>query len=184
MPDATADSTTDLFPDDTTPAPQKPKQWGGDPRVPQGHGTFTNPDPVQVSPVRLSGTSSSGKTSVDTPSMEAIANHIETLIPYVQRAQTAVSRVSVAPGAFYHANLLRTKVMGSDGQGGLKDGCEKTLTDVANGLTDFCTGLRAMSKKYQTIEEANKMKADDVQNYMADATPDFNAVPQDMTSTS
>ncbi|MEU3341157.1 hypothetical protein [Streptomyces sp. NPDC006668] len=175
MLDKTAEYPTRMYPDPPAPAPYQPKEWDGPTNVPDGHGSYTNHDPVRK-PNVPGGSGGGKKTQVNTASMEQFASNIETLIPYVQRASSALGRVSPAPGAFYHANVMREKVSGNGGDGCLRDAYLKVLTDLANGLTELCHGVRLMNKKYQSIEEANKMSAKDLQDYMYDAGTDLNTL--------
>jgi len=155
----------------------KTEQWAGDPKVPAGHGTYENPQPTEQPPVPK-GAEGSGTTSVDTPSMNAFAGNVERLISPVQKAQAALRNVDVAPGAFYHAYQLRSKVTG-DGTGGLKDAYSRILDDLADGLTELSTGMRNLSKQYDTTEEANGMTAKDLQDQMQNAVTDFGALERD-----
>src|SRR5438128_1550388 len=83
-----------------------------------------------------------------------------------QQARDALNRVSVAPGAFYHANQIRKQVSGENGDNGLKGDYLKVLDDLAGALTDLRDGVRQLSQKYKTIEDANGMKAKDLQEAM------------------
>src|SRR4051812_16834352 len=51
-------------------------------------------------------------TSVSTPSLDLFATNIDLLIQPVRDVAAALTDVSVAPGAFYHANVMRTSVNG------------------------------------------------------------------------
>ncbi|WP_405746025.1 hypothetical protein OG422_25520 [Streptomyces sp. NBC_01525] len=164
--------------DDALPDDLGLPMWKGDSHIQAGHGTPRNASPIDPPPVPK-GSSGSGGTSVDTPSMELFASNIERLISAVQKAGDVLGNVSVAPGAFYHANQIRTKVSGANSDSGLKDAYVKVLADLASGLTDLRDGVRQLSQKYKSIEDANGMKSKDLQDAMESATADFNAMMSD-----
>lgn len=164
---------------DPEPPKHKLEEYKGDKDVPSGHGTFHNPDPTSVPPVPKNGDGGSRDTKVSTGSMEVCAKNLEQLIAPVQRAKQALHGVDTRPGAFFHANQIRSKVTGSGGEtGGLKDAYSKVLDDLADGLTDLCNGIRSLSKQYDSTEEANEMKAKDLDEYMYRAGADFQALGQ------
>jgi hypothetical protein len=157
----------------------KPEEYKGDKDVPSGHGTYHNPEPTSAPPVPKDSGGGSHETTVSTSSMEAFAKNIEQLIAPVQKAHQALKGVDVRPGAFYHANLVRSKVSGGGGEaGGLKDAYGKILDDLADGLTDLCNGIRLMSKEYDSTEEANEMAAKDLEEYVYRAGSAFQALGQ------
>lgn len=152
--------------------------WNGNPNVPPGHGTYHNPDPVTTPLVPRGTGGSAGTTSVDTPSMLRFADNIEQLLNPCKRAQLGLKNVQVAPGAFFHANQMRSKVSG-DGSGGLKDSYLRILDDLTDGLTDLCSGIRLLAKNYDTTEEQNGMAAKDLQEALRNAIAGFGALERD-----
>jgi hypothetical protein len=153
--------------------------WGGGSNIPNGHGTATDPNPL-TPPVVPKGSGGSGnKQSVHTPSMELFANNIDVLIQPVLAAAKLLAQVAVAPGAFYHANQMRTKVSGANNDAGLKAAYTKVLDDLATGLTDIRNGMRELSKKYKSAEDAGRMSAKAVQDAMNKAQADFNTLMTD-----
>jgi len=155
------------------------EQYKGDKDVPSGHGTYHNADPLSAPPVPKNSDGDSHETKVSTPSMELFASNIEQLIAPVQRCQQTLKGVDIRPGAFFHANLIRSKVSGGGGEsGGIKDAYSKILDDLADGLTDLCSGVRNMAKQYDSTEEANKMTAKELEEYMYRAGSDFQALGQ------
>ncbi|MFG2887807.1 hypothetical protein ACGFYV_36990 [Streptomyces sp. NPDC048297] len=125
------------------------------------------------------GGKGSGHTSIDTPSMELFAANMDKLIEPVQAALDGLSDVSVAPGGFYHANLIRTNINGLNADGGLKASFQHVLSDLVQGLSDTRDTMKSLSVKYINIEDANKMKAADLQQAMQSAQADFDALNKD-----
>ncbi|MFD0276375.1 hypothetical protein ACFVHB_21070 [Kitasatospora sp. NPDC127111] len=150
--------------------------WDGDSNVGAGHGTFSDSNPVLVPAVPRNGATGPGGIAVSTPSLDVFAANIDRLIQPVKDVATALEDVSVAPGAFYHANMMRNKVNGPNGDTGLKKEFTDSLASLVTGLTDLRDGVKALSAKYRTVEEANGMTARDFHDALADAVGDFNAV--------
>ncbi|WP_369192063.1 hypothetical protein [Streptomyces sp. R08] len=115
-------------------------------------------------------------TSVSTPSLDLFATNIDLLIQPVRDVATALSDVSVAPGAFYHANVMRTSVNGPNADAGLKKSYGDALTALVRGLTDLRDGVKGLSHKYATTEDANGMTAQDLADAFTTTTADFNTV--------
>ncbi|MFE4630173.1 hypothetical protein [Streptomyces mirabilis] len=115
-------------------------------------------------------------TSVSTPSLELFANNIDRLIQPVRDVATGLSDVAVAPGAFYHANKMRTDVNGPNADDGLKKSYSEALSALVRGLTDLRDGVRGLSRKYATAEEANNMTAQDLADAFTTTTADFNTM--------
>ncbi|MER6211743.1 hypothetical protein [Streptomyces sp. NPDC001642] len=115
-------------------------------------------------------------TSVSTPSLDLFATNIDLLIQPVRDVATALTDVSVAPGAFYHANVMRTSVNGPNADAGLKKSYGDALTALVRGLTDLRDGVNGLSHKYATTEDANGMTAQDLADAFTTTTADFNTV--------
>ena len=115
-------------------------------------------------------------TSISTPSMDLFASNIDLLIQPVRNVATALNDVAVAPGAFYHANKMRATVNGANADGGLKKSYGDALSALIRGLTDLRDGVRALSRKYGTTEEANNMTASDLADAFTTTTADFNTM--------
>ncbi|WP_427924625.1 hypothetical protein [Streptomyces sp. cg40] len=113
-------------------------------------------------------------TSISTPSMDLLASNVDLLIQPVRDAATKLNDVAIAPGAFYHANVMRTKVNGANADGGLKKSYADALSALVTGLTDLRDGVRSLSKHYTTTEEANKMSAHDLSDAFTTTSGDFN----------
>jgi hypothetical protein len=173
---------TDYMPSPTLPPRDEPERsptrWNGSPDIHPGHGTFHNPAPVTPPPVPKND-GSSGTTTVDTASMEVFARNIEQLIAPVQKASVALKDTTIAPGDFFHAHLMRTKVSGERGNGGVREAYCRVLDDLADGLTNLCSGVRALSREYGKTEDANEMTAKELDEYMYAAGVDFQALGQD-----
>lgn len=163
----------------TVPPPHKAQSWDGDTQLSAGHGSFTNANSFDAPPVPKDGGGSGKGTSVSTPSLDVFADNIEKLISPVQKAAAALNPIAVAPGAFYHADTMRTKVSGQNGDDGLKEQYVKVLNDLVNGLTDLHDGVRQLSQKYKTTEDLNGMTAKDFQDAMDSSVTDFNQMMSD-----
>jgi hypothetical protein len=155
-----------LPPPPPTSAPVLPKPAGQP--LPSGSGPPAPPVP----------------TSVDTDSLTTFASNVQALIAPVEAARTQIQGTSVQPGAFYHADVMRSAINGSgSGSGssspGLAAQYEKVLTDLANGLTDVHTAVTSLANKYTSTEELNSMSASDLQTTMSDAVGDFNSLITD-----
>jgi hypothetical protein len=161
------------------PAPHVAQPYSGGTTVPAGQGTYDNTNPLQVPRVPTSSGSGNGGTSVDTNPMDVFADNIDQLITPTKTASTTLDAISVQPGAFYHANQMRTTVNGPNADNGLKEQYIKTLSDLGQGLADLRDGVRQMSAKYTTIEDANTMTATDFQTDMASSQGDFTQMMTD-----
>lgn len=162
-----------------TPPPHKPEHYDGQTTIDAGHGT---PPPAKsFDPPNVPG--GSGKpgsgTSVDTPSMLLFADNIDKLIKPARDAATELQKVQVEPGAFYHANQIRTKVNGPNADSGLKDQYIKVFQDLAQGLGDLRDGIKQLAQHYTTLEDAGKMKATDLQSAMQSTSSDFTSLVTD-----
>ncbi|MER7186091.1 hypothetical protein ABT404_42655 [Streptomyces hyaluromycini] len=115
-------------------------------------------------------------TSVSTPSLDLFASNIDLLIQPVRKVATDLTDVSVAPGAFYHANVMRTTVNGPNADAGLKKSYSDALSALVRGLTDLRDGVRGLSQKYATTEDANNMTAQDLADAFTTTTADFNTM--------
>ncbi|GAA3760170.1 hypothetical protein [Streptomyces tremellae] len=166
------------LPPDPPPPEHKAQEWDGSSDLGTGHGTYANKDPFSPPAVPKKGGGGKG-TSVDTPSMDVFASNIDLLLKPVQKASDALTPVTVASGAFYHANQIRTKVTGTNGDDGLKAQYIKVLNDLTNGLTDLREGVKTLAAKYKTLDDANGMKAKDLTDAMDGVTEDFNTMMSD-----
>ncbi|MBK6014466.1 hypothetical protein [Streptomyces sp. MBT53] len=113
-------------------------------------------------------------TSISTPSMDLLASNVDLLIQPVRDAATKLNDVAIAPGAFYHANVMRTKINGANADGGLKKSYTDALSALVTGLTDLRDGVRSLSRHYATTEEANNMSAHDLSDAFTTTAGDFN----------
>ncbi|MDT0464427.1 MULTISPECIES: hypothetical protein [Streptomyces] len=169
-------STDDHHQQSPTPTPQ---HYDGGTTIAAGHGTV--PPASTFNPPNVpggSGNPGSG-TSVDTPSMLLFADNIDKLIQPTRDAASVLQKVQVEPGAFYHANQIRTKVNGPNADAGLKEQYIKVFQDLAQGLGDLRDGVKALAQQYTTLEDAGRMKATDLQNAMQTTTSDFTSLVTD-----
>ena len=155
-----------------------PQQYSGGTSLPAGSGQFQDNNSWSAPPVP-SGSGTGSGTSVDTASLDVFANNIDLLIAPTKTASTTLGTVSVAPGAFYHANQMRTTLNGPNADAGLKEQYIKTLSDLGQGLADLRDGVRQLSAKYSTIEDANTMTATDFQTAMSSSQGDFTQMMTD-----
>ncbi|MEW1862297.1 hypothetical protein OG896_00475 [Streptomyces sp. NBC_00669] len=164
------------------PSPPAPKHtaqaYDGGTTLPAGQGTYSNDTPF--TPPSVPGGTDGGKgTSVDTPSMDVFADNIDKLIAPTQAAAKKLDPVSTAPGAFYHADQIRSKVNGLNADSGLKAQYGKVLADLVQGLGDLRDGVRQLASRYSTLEDANKMTSQDLQTAMQSADGDFSVLLTD-----
>jgi len=145
--------------------------------VEDGSGGFQPPH------VPSGGHGKGSTTSIDTPSMELFAANMDLLVKPVQMVHAVLQGASIAPGAFYHGYVMRTKVTGANGDAGLKEQMLGVLDDLANGLADLGIGMRSLSKKYTSIEDANGMSSNDLYSAITDAQDEFNALIKDAGGT-
>ncbi|MFJ9631618.1 hypothetical protein ACIQPR_46395 [Streptomyces sp. NPDC091280] len=115
-------------------------------------------------------------TSISTPSLDLFASNIDLLIQPVRDVATGLSDVAVAPGAFYHANVMRSTVNGPNADGGLKKSYGAALSALVSGLTDLRDGVRTLSRNYATTEDANHMTSQDLADALTTTTADFNTM--------
>ncbi|MER6390601.1 hypothetical protein ABT236_19320 [Streptomyces sp. NPDC001523] len=151
-----------------------PHAYNGGTDVLHAPGILSDLHPFVPPPVP--GGNGSNGTSVSTPSMELFAGNIDLLIQPVRTVATALADSSVAPGAFYHANVMRTKVNGPNADAGLKKNYGDALSALVRGLTDLRDGVRLLSRNYGTTEEANSMTANDLADALGNTGADFNTM--------
>ncbi|MEU5095072.1 hypothetical protein [Streptomyces sp. NPDC020996] len=166
--------SSDNHADDSTTGSGDDHHYHGGTDVLHGPGILTDLHPFVPPPVP--GGDGHNGTSVSTPSMDLFATNIDLLIQPVRDVATGLSGIAVAPGAFYHANVMRTTVNGPNADGGLKKSYGDALSALVKGLTDLRDGVRALSRKYGTAEEANRMTAGDLADAFAATTADFNTM--------
>jgi hypothetical protein len=123
------------------------------------------PKPSGTGPIppKVPGGDGKGNTSVDTPSLDVFVENVKSLLTPVNDLLTTIKGMpAVQPGAFYHADVIRSNINGDSGDGGLKSKYRSVVTDLGNGLTDLHEAIHGLSLKYKSTEEANKGTADDV----------------------
>lgn len=140
--------------------------------IPNVRGPIQNLHPFTAPPVP-GGEGGSKGTSVDTPSLAVFADNIDKLITPLKSAQERLATVAVAPGAFYHANVMRTQVNGPNSDSGLKKSYIDALSALITGLTDTRDGARKLSHDYQAGEDGNSMSAKKLAEAFGNAPGDF-----------
>jgi hypothetical protein len=158
-----------------------PVPYSGPTQVTPDHDTFTDTTGTFVPPKVPTGGGSGGKkTAVDTDALDLFAKNMDALVKPVQDAVTYLQdNTDVRAGAFYHGNTIRTNLNGPNADGGLKKAVGSVLSDLAQGITDIATGVRAISAKYKSIHDDTVLKATDVQTYMQKAQGDFDGLVKD-----
>ncbi|MGW4826376.1 hypothetical protein ACWEOG_02250 [Amycolatopsis japonica] len=154
----------------------EPQQWqeSSAPAAEQVHETSM---PVPAAPPVVRNGTNGAATTVDVPAMNNFASALEQLEGPLREAISQLRTVDVHPGAFYHANQIRSKVNGT-GDTGLKASYLASLDSVLEGVMDIRNGIRTLSQKYQSTEDQNKVTAEDVQQQMKEAQGDFGHVGQ------
>ncbi|MFJ8158969.1 hypothetical protein [Streptomyces sp. NPDC094468] len=105
--------------------------------------------------------------------MLAFANNINALIQPARDAVNLLQKIKVGPGAFYHANQIRSKINGQNADAGLKEQYTQIFQDLVQGLGDLRDGVTALAQNYTTLEDAEHMKASELQNAMQNSVNDF-----------
>jgi hypothetical protein len=113
--------------------------------------------------------------------MDTFAKNIGLLISPVKDAVTrATNFPAVAPGQFYHAYQIQTKVTGPPG-GSSGSGTPDLVTsysgvfnDLVDGLTKIQSAATAISSKYKTAQDLNNIKVSELNTDLSDATTEFN----------
>jgi hypothetical protein len=111
--------------------------------------------------------------------MLLFADNIDHLVEPVKAAATRLQKAQVEPGAFYHANQIRTKVDGPNADAGLKGQYVKVLQDLSQGLGDLRDGIRGLATKYTSLEDASKMTATELQRAVESSGGDFTSLMTD-----
>ena len=107
--------------------------------------------PLTEPPV-LKPVGSGGDTqSVDLPALDHLAEAVGALETPLRNALDSLGNVDVRPGGFYHANQIRAKVTGQDGDAGLVQ-LLMTLTNLIEGIVDIRDGLRRLREEYAKAE--------------------------------
>jgi hypothetical protein len=154
------------IPDSSTAPP--PVEWN--------QGDNKNQGPQKSNPT---GGGPAAPTSVDTPTLDAFANYMSELIPSLNRLVPDLNLVDVQPGAFYHADQIRTVINGLNGDTGLKARFQQVIADLVQGLTDIQTAVTEMSNKYKSTEDVNNMSVNDLQTEFQAVQSDFSTLMSD-----
>ncbi|MBC9730526.1 hypothetical protein [Streptomyces sp. TRM68367] len=173
MPDAGLDDAYTYYPPDPSdkPAPLPEfKPW--DPSTFHAPHTRSGPTTTNVeAPPVPTGTGKGGRTVVDTASLDLFASNMLRLADPCKKAYTKVLNVqTVTPGSFYDAYKLGQAICGD---AGLQGKYLTFLHALGQGLADIATACQDLSRKYSTIEDENKMSADEVLSAMQPAQGDF-----------
>ncbi|MER8184558.1 hypothetical protein [Kitasatospora sp. NPDC094015] len=165
---------------DTSDGDRKhPEDYAGSTTVTTGHGQYDSSGGFTQPTVPPPPGKAAAGTTVDTASLDRFADNIATLIPPVDAAKEALGPIGLHPGNFYHAYVIQTKINGLDEDAGLKQQCLQALTDLGHALGGLRDGVRQLSAKYKSIEEANKMTAKDLHDAMDTASGKFNTFIHD-----
>jgi uncharacterized membrane protein YgcG len=174
------------------PAPPPPRphyqssanEWnqGHDAPPSQSGPTLTGAEQGNLNPPAVPSASAggSGKTVVNTPSLDTFASNMGALVAPVKDAYAKLQALpAVAPGQFYHAFVIQNKVTGSQtaagatSNGDLVSSYKAVLKDLADGLTDLQNAATQMSQKYTSFDDLNKMKVSELQSDLDSASSEF-----------
>ncbi|WP_326782884.1 hypothetical protein [Streptomyces sp. NBC_00151] len=134
--------------------------------------------PLTEPPVLKPVGSGDDTQSVDLPALDHLAEAVGALETPLRNALDSLGNVDVRPGGFYHANQIRAKVTGQDGDAGLVQSYSMTLTNLIEGIVDIRDGLRRLREEYAKAERDASISAADVTQAMKEAEQDFNFVTQ------
>jgi hypothetical protein len=112
--------------------------------------------------------------SVSTEAIEYFINELKSVADdgtgILLDARGDLNKLDVKPGGFARAELMRQKVMGSQGgDPGLRGDTMDMLTTIHSALFNMQTDLQKMLKEYQSTEDFNTMTADQFGDVMGDA---------------
>ncbi|MFI6444302.1 hypothetical protein [Kitasatospora sp. NPDC050543] len=159
--------------------PPKPHQYTGGTNVDEGH--HTDPWTYYFRPPEVPSSKGGGKgTSVATPSMDLFAKNMQVLQSVTPVAEKFLQEVDIRPGSFYHANKMRLKINGANGDDGLKEWYIKVFRDLGVALLDLHDGIVELSTKYKSIEDLNSITSTDLQNIMTRVQGDFSKMLGDI----
>ncbi|MER7914138.1 hypothetical protein [Streptomyces sp. NPDC096068] len=142
---------------------------------------FSRDDLPVAPPVRVYA-GEAGRTQVDTAALRAFATNTRTLLESVRNAHTALNPVTLAPGGFYVAKLMRDQVTGTVEGAGLKPAFLKVLTDLQYGLDKLASGMDALAKLYDDTEDDNRIDAARLAEVLDTAPGYFNRSVQDTSA--
>lgn len=156
------------------PPPPPPAQWnpGDEKSPPVSHSDPTGSGPP-APPVP------NNHTSVDTASLDLFAKNMTALVTPLNNLMPTLKAVDVQPGAFYHADQIRTQINGPSGDAGLKSQYQKVIGDLVQTLTDLSTSATTMSGKYKDTEALNSTNATDLGNYFQIPQSDYSSMMTD-----
>jgi hypothetical protein len=144
---------------------------------PGGNSQLT-PGAVQDEPPVPGGKDTPGKgsTKVDTQAMKTFAANIQSLVddgsPLLQ-IRDNMDTVNVKPGMFKSAADLKSKIQ-SDG--GIRDQVRESLKNTIDALTHISMAVSGMASEYDSVEDANKMAGDKLNDYMSKVNTDISTL--------
>jgi hypothetical protein len=152
------------------PLPSEDHDPGGDSKL--------TPGAVQDEPPVPGGKDTPGKgsTKVDTKAMKTFAANIQSLVddgsPLLQ-IRDNMDTVNVKPGMFKSAADLKSKIQ-SDG--GIRDQVRESLKNTIDALTHISMAVSGMASEYDSVEDANKMAGDKLNDYMSKVNTDISTL--------
>jgi hypothetical protein len=81
--------------------------------------------------------------------------------------------VNVKPGMFKSAADLKSKIQ-SDG--GIRDQVRESLKNTIDALTHISMAVSGMASEYDSVEDANKMSGDKLNDYMSKVNTDISTL--------
>ncbi|GAA3464474.1 hypothetical protein ACFFSW_18340 [Saccharothrix longispora] len=109
-------------------------------------------------------TGDTGATVVSTDALRTFARNLRQLRELLEEALKTLRGVDIAPGAFYHATDLTTKLTG-----GLVPSVEEFLIKAIDALEMTARNLEQLAHDYDTTEELNGLTAVKLNEHIQDA---------------
>jgi hypothetical protein len=131
--------------------------------------------PVTTAPPVPGGADSPGKgsTAVNTSAMKTFAQNLGALVDPDSGLAAVLSKLSlvdVRAGGFPTAAGLGTKI---NGDAGLEDGVKTAIQGIMEAIRSAADGVNGIANKYDSIEAANNMTADQYSGYLGQATAEI-----------
>ena len=142
-----------------------------------GGGPQTTAPPPPIVPSRNGG---GDGTTVNTPSLRLFASNVGMLEQPLRTALSSLQAMKpVAPGGFYQASQIRTKVNGEDG---LQGKFSTVLTNVIEAVVDTRNAMLKLAGDYESTEDQNSMQTSALQRAMSDVNDDIGSIVPGSTS--